>query len=46
MQCPPTKPGKKLRKGDEVGVYVEEVDGKAKKISLGLVLTEKPVGYK
>ena len=39
-------PGKKLRKGDEVGVYVEEVDGKAKKISLGLVLTEKPVGYK
>jgi len=39
-------PGKNLRVGDNVKVNVEEVDLEAKKISLGLVLTEKPVGYK
>jgi small subunit ribosomal protein S1 len=39
-------PGKSFNKGDEVNVYVEEVNKKARKISLGLVLTEKPVGYK
>jgi len=39
-------PGKKLREGDEVEVYVEEVNPEEKRISLGLVLTEKPVGYK
>lgn len=39
-------PGKRLRKGDNVDVYVEDVDKKNKKISLGLVLTQKPVGYK
>ncbi|MFC1710184.1 30S ribosomal protein S1 [Patescibacteria group bacterium] len=39
-------PGKKLRLGDDVKVNIEEVDPKEKKISLGLVLTEKPVGYK
>lgn len=39
-------PGKKLNKGDKVDVYVEGVDAKEKRISLGLVLTEKPVGYK
>jgi len=39
-------PGKKLKKGDSVNVYIEDIDKKAKKISLGLVLTQKPVGYK
>ena len=39
-------PGKKLSYGDEVNCYVQEIDPKAKKLSLGLVLTEKPVGYK
>jgi len=39
-------PGKSLAKGDSVNVYVEEIDPKEKRISLGLVLTEKPVGYK
>ena len=39
-------PGMKFSEGDEVNVYVEEVDEKARKISLGLVLTTKPVGYK
>jgi len=39
-------PGKRLNKGDEVAVYIENVDKKEKRISLGLVLTAKPVGYK
>ncbi len=39
-------PGKRLNVGDSVNVYVEEVDPKARKISLGLVLTAKPVGYR
>lgn len=39
-------PDKKLRRGDEVKVYVEDINEKEKKISLGLVLTTKPVGYK
>lgn len=37
---------KSFNKGDKVNVYVEEVNQKARKISLGLVLTAKPVGYK
>jgi small subunit ribosomal protein S1 len=39
-------PGHRLDKGDEVKVYIEEIDKKNKKISLGLVLTAKPVGYR
>lgn len=39
-------PDKKLKKGDIVNVYVETVSEKEKKLSLGLVLTAKPVGYK
>jgi ribosomal protein S1 len=39
-------PGKKLGRGDKVDIYIEEVDKKEKRISLGLVLTAKPVGYK
>lgn len=39
-------PGTRLEKDKEVNVYVEEVDQKNRKISLGLVLTAKPLGYK
>lgn len=39
-------PGKKLSMGEEVNCYVQEIDPKAKKLSLGLVLTSKPIGYK
>lgn len=39
-------PGKKFSVGDEVKCYIEEIDTKSKKISLGLVLTSIPVGYK
>ena len=39
-------PATKLERGKEVEVYIEEIDAKAKKISLGLVLTSKPLGYK
>jgi small subunit ribosomal protein S1 len=39
-------PGRKLKEGDEVNVYVEETDANARKISLGLVLTEKPATYR
>ena len=39
-------PGKKYEKGDKLNVYIEEVDVKSHKISLGIVLTTKPVGYR
>lgn len=39
-------PGKKVSQGEDVDCYIQEIDAKAKKMSLGLVLTEKPVGYK
>jgi len=39
-------PGKKLAKSEKVNVYIEEIDTKERRISLGMVLTEKPVGYK
>jgi len=39
-------PGSNYNKGDIVKVYVEEVNKEGRKISLGLVLTAKPVGYK
>lgn len=39
-------PGQKYEVGNEVNVYVEDVDVSSRKISLGLVLTAKPVGYK
>jgi small subunit ribosomal protein S1 len=39
-------PGRELSEGDDVEVYIEEVDEKARRISLGLVLMRKPVGYK
>ncbi|MEK7536420.1 MAG: S1 RNA-binding domain-containing protein [Patescibacteria group bacterium] len=39
-------PGKKFSVGDEVKVYIEDIDSKSRKIALGLVLTSIPVGYK
>jgi len=39
-------PGTKLEVGQDVNVYVEGIDSKEKRLSLGLVLTKKPVGYK
>lgn len=39
-------PGKKFGESQEIDVYVEEIEAKKRKISLGLVLTRKPVGYK
>ena len=39
-------PGEKFEEGQEVNVYLEEIDGKKRKISLGLILTRKPIGYK
>jgi ribosomal protein S1 len=39
-------PGSEYKKGDKVNVYIEEVNKQERKISLGLVLTSKPVGYK
>ena len=39
-------PGKRLSEGEEVDCLVQEIDAKAKKMSLGLVLTTKPIGYK
>lgn len=39
-------PGQKLELGSQQEVYVEEISPEARKLSLGLVLTTKPVGYK
>jgi len=39
-------PAQKLNEGQEVNCYVDEIDPKSKKISLGLVLSQKPIGYK
>jgi len=40
-------PGTNLKEGEDVQVYVEGIDPKERRISLGLILTtSKPVGYK
>lgn len=39
-------PATKLHTGDEIKCNIEEINIPEKKISLGLVLTSKPVGYK
>ena len=39
-------PGTKYETGQEVNVYVEEIDPEQRKISLGMVLTAKPVNYR
>lgn len=42
-KIPPTK---RFSEGELVECFIEEIDSKNKKIVLGLVLTEKPIGYK
>jgi small subunit ribosomal protein S1 len=42
-KIPPTV---KFTEGQEVNCFIEEIDPKAKKLSLGLVLSVKPIGYK
>jgi len=37
---------KSLKVGDKVDCFVESIDKGGRKMSLGLVLTEKPIGYK
>jgi len=37
---------KALKAGDKVDCFVESIDKEARKMSLGLVLKEKPIGYK
>lgn len=39
-------PATKFKTGDEVNCYIEEIDTKEKRISLGLALSTKPLGYK
>lgn len=39
-------PGKEFKVGEAVDTYVEMLDVPHRRMSLGLVLTEKPVGYK
>lgn len=40
-------PGTSLKEGQEVNCYIEEIDKKEKRISLGIVVTSaKPVGYR
>lgn len=39
-------PATKIKVGDEMTCIVEEINPKEKRISLGLVLTSKPIGYK
>ncbi len=39
-------PATNLKVGDRVNVYIDEINIPEKRISLGLVLTSKPVGYK
>ncbi|PIV00642.1 hypothetical protein COS54_02610 [Candidatus Shapirobacteria bacterium CG03_land_8_20_14_0_80_39_12] len=35
-----------LNEGDKIEIYIESVDRKARRISLGLVLSQKPIEYK
>jgi small subunit ribosomal protein S1 len=37
---------KEFEVGEEVNVFVEKIDGKNRRMSLGMVLTEVPVGYR
>ena len=39
-------PGKRYSRGQEVNCYVEDIDVNSRKVSLGLVLTAKPAGYR
>lgn len=35
-----------IKEGDNVDVYIESIDKDSRRISLGLVLSQKPIGYK
>lgn len=35
-----------INEGDKIDVYIESIDKKSRRISLGLVLSQKPIGYK
>ncbi|HUW24851.1 MAG TPA: S1 RNA-binding domain-containing protein [Patescibacteria group bacterium] len=35
-----------LNEGDKVDIYIESIDRQSRRISLGLVLSQKPIGYK
>lgn len=35
-----------INEGDKIDVYIESIDKKGRRISLGLVLSQKPIGYK
>lgn len=35
-----------VNEGDKIDVYIESVDKNSRRISLGLVLSQKPIGYK
>ena len=37
---------KQIKVGDSLDCFVEAIEPEKRRISLGLVLTEKPVGYK
>jgi len=37
---------KEMKVGDKVDVYIESIDLEQRRISLGMVLSAKPVGYK
>lgn len=39
-------PATNLKVGDRIKVYIDEIDIPERRISLGLVLTSKPIGYK
>lgn len=39
-------PEKKINVGDKINCFVEEIEPEKRRLSLGLVLSEKPVGYK
>lgn len=39
-------PEQVINEGDKIDVYIESVDRKNRRISLGLVLSQKPIGYK
>jgi len=42
-KIPPELP---INEGDKIDVYIESIDKKSRRISLGLVLSQKPIGYK
>lgn len=39
-------PETQINEGEDLDVYIESIDKKSRRISLGLVLSQKPIGYK